>query len=177
MSKEKLLLMGDYFILSSLMRSQLRSVSERFEITEASTPFPLEPFRTIAEVSEASGSEEQMIEALQGVSICVAHHAPLTERILQSAPDLRLFVVCRGGPVNVNLPAATRHNVAVAYTPARNATATAEHTIAMILSALRSIPQSDAGMRHGEWNGDYTWETAGFELEGATVGLIGFGAI
>jgi D-3-phosphoglycerate dehydrogenase len=177
MPKEKLLVIGDHFIQPGLMRSKLGEIAAGFDVIEASTPFPLEPFRDIAEVREASGSEEQMIEQLRGVSICVAHHAPLTERILQHTPDLRLFVVCRGGPVNVNVPAATSHGVSIAYTPARNAAATAEHTIAMILSALRGIPEADAGIRAGRWKGDYTWETAGFELETATVGLIGYGAI
>jgi D-3-phosphoglycerate dehydrogenase len=173
----KLLVIGDHFITPQLMREKLGSLKEGFEVVEASTPFPLEPFRDIAEVREASGSEEQMIESLKGVSICVAHHAPLTARILEHAPDLRFFVVCRGGPVNVNLEAATRHGVTVAYTPARNAAATAEHTVAMILSALRGIPEADASIRLGQWKGDYTWATAGFELETATVGLIGYGAV
>ncbi len=53
----------------------------------------------------------------------------------------------------------------------------AEHTIALLLAALRGVPQADAGIRNGEWKGDYTWESAGFELETATVGLIGYGAI
>src|SRR6185312_11864894 len=146
MSKEKLLLIGDHFILPSLMRAKLGVMADNYEIVEASTPFPLEPFSQIAEVYEASGSEEQMIEALQGVSICIAHHAPLTQRILRHAPDLRLFVVCRGGPVNVNVKAATEQGVTIAYTPGRNAAATAEHTIAMILSAIRGIPQADAAL-------------------------------
>ena len=177
MHKEKLLVIGDHFIQPELMRLKLGEIAADFDVVEAATPFPLEPFRNIAEVREASGSEEQMIDELRGVTVCVAHHAPLTERVLALAPDLRLFVVCRGGPVNVNVGAATLHGVTVAYTPARNATATAEHTIAMILSALRGIPAADAAIRGGLWKGDYTWETAGFELETATVGLIGYGAI
>jgi len=177
MPKEKLLVIGDHFIRPELMRCKLGETATGFDVIEASTPFPLEPFRNIAEVREASGSEEQMIEALRDVAICVAHHAPLTERVMKHSPDLRLFVVCRGGPVNVNVDAATRHGITIAYTPARNAAATAEHTIAMILSALRGIPAADAGIRAGQWKGDYTWETAGFELETATVGLIGYGAI
>lgn len=175
--KEKLLLIGDHFILPGVMREKLGTLAEQFEIVEASTPFPLEPFRDIAEVREASGSEEQMMDVLQGVSLCIAHHAPLTSNIMDHAKDLKLFVVCRGGPVNVNVPAATKHGITIAYTPARNAAATAEHTVAMILSALRGIPQADAEMRKGGWPGDYTWETAGFELETATAGLIGYGAI
>jgi len=177
MSSKKLLVIGDHFIRPELMRLKLGDIADPFDVIEASTPFPLEPFRNIAEVREASGSEDQMIDQLRGVEICVAHHAPLTEKVLKASPDLRLFVVCRGGPVNVNVPAATRCGVTIAYTPARNAAATAEHTIAMMLSALRGIPAADAGIRRGEWKGDYTWETAGFELETATVGLIGYGAI
>ena len=177
MRKEKLLVIGDHFISPSLMRRSLGALADRFEVLEATTPFPLEPFRNIAEVREASGSEEQMIEALEGVSVCIAHHAPLTSRILEHTPELKLFIVCRGGPVNVNVPAATTHGVAVAYTPARNAAATAEHTIAMMLAALRGVPAADEAIRRGEWKGDYTWESAGFELETATVGLIGYGAI
>ena len=174
---QKLLLIGDHFIPSGLMRSKLGDLSDRFEIVEAMTPFPLEPFRDIAEVREASGSEEQMIDLLRGVSLCIAHHAPLTRRIMEHAPDLKLFIVCRGGPVNVNVPAAIEHGITIAYTPARNAAATAEHTVAMMLSAMRGIPAADAAIRRGEWKGDYTYETAAFELETATVGLIGYGAV
>jgi D-3-phosphoglycerate dehydrogenase len=177
MAKQKLLTIGDHFILPGLMRESLGDLAQQFDMLEASTPFPLEPFRDIAEVREASGSEEQMIEALQGVSVCIAHHAPLTERVIEHAPDLQLFIVCRGGPVNVNVPAATQHGILIAYTPARNAAATAEHTVAMMLSAMRLIPPADAAIRSGQWKGDYTWSTAGFELETATVGLIGYGAI
>ncbi|MEG9438241.1 2-hydroxyacid dehydrogenase [Edaphobacter sp. HDX4] len=177
MSNNKLLLIGDHFISAELMRSKIDHLSSGYTIHEASTPFPLEPFRNIAEVREASGSEEQMIDALQGASICIAHHAPLTQHVLSHTPDLRLFIVCRGGPVNVNLNAATASGVIVGYTPGRNATATAEYSIAMLLAAIRSIPQTDAALRKGQWKGDYTWETAGFELESSTVGLVGYGAV
>ena len=177
-SSHRILLVGDHFIASSLMRSALhRTIGDVIPITEATTPFPLEPFRSIAEVREASGSEEQMIAALDGITLCIAHHAPLTERILAASPALRLFIVCRGGPVNANLAAATAAGVAVGFTPGRNATATAEFAVAMALAALRRIPLVDAGIRAGGWPGDYTFATAGFELEGSTCGLVGFGAI
>ncbi|MEG9430708.1 NAD(P)-dependent oxidoreductase [Terriglobus sp. ADX1] len=177
MSKEKLLLIGDHFILPSVMREALGPLADRFDIHEAQTPFPLEPFRNIAEVREASGSEEMMIRELEGVSLCIAHHAPLTRKVIEASPALRLFIVCRGGPVNVNLDAASQHGISIAYTPARNAAATAEHTIAMMMCAIRKIATRSAELRKGQWNGDYTWETAAFELESATVGLIGYGAI
>ena len=176
-SKPRLLLMGDHFIPAELMRSKLGNLSASLDISQSSTPFPMEPFRSIAEVHEASGSEEQMIEVLAGVSLCIAHHAPFTERVMNHAQELEFVVICRGGPVNVNLQAATARGITVSYTPARNAAATGEHTIAMMLCALRGIPAADAGIRRGEWKGDYTYRSAGFELGSATVGLIGYGAI
>jgi D-3-phosphoglycerate dehydrogenase len=75
----------------------------------------VEPFGRVAEVDEASGTEEQMIEALRGAQACVTQLAPLTERILAACPDLKLFCISRGGPVNANLDAATRAGVAVTY--------------------------------------------------------------
>lgn len=178
MSQTKILVIGDHFISPSLMRTSLLAcVGEQLDIKEASTPFPLEPFHDIGEVREASGSEAEMIEALQGVSLCIAHHAPLTQKVLEACPDLRLFAVCRGGPVNVNVPAATAAGVTVCFTPGRNATATAEFAVAMALAALRRIPATDREIRSGGWPGDYTYETAGFELEGSVCGLIGYGAV
>jgi len=174
----KLLAIGDHFITPSLMRARITSrVGDTVEIQEASTPFPLEPFRDVAEVKEASGSEEETIEALRGAALCVAHHAPFTKKVLQACPELRLLVICRGGPVNVNVPAASEAGVLVGFTPGRNATATAEFSVAMALAAVRRIPATDSGIRRGEWPGNYTFETVGFELEGATCGVIGFGEI
>lgn len=180
MQPEKILIIGDHFLLPELMERQLRTAlasGHRYEFARAMTPFPLEPFGNIAEVREASGSEAQMMDVLRGVSICVAHHAPFTRKVIQAAEQLKLIVICRGGPTNVNVEAASERGIAVAYAPGRNAAATAEHTIGMILAALRGIPAADADMRRAEWKGDYTYATAPFELERATVGLVGYGAI
>jgi D-3-phosphoglycerate dehydrogenase len=87
-------------------------------------------------------------------------------------------VVCRGGPVNVNLDAALAAGISVRATPGRNAVAAAEHAIALLLAALRQIPDVHNGVRAGQWrSGLYALDAVGGELSGATVGLIGYGAI
>src|SRR5690606_27394411 len=59
-----------------------------------------------------------------------------------------------------------------------NAQAAAEFTIGLILAAMRRIPLTDAELKRGSWRGDYyAWENVGMELDGATVGLVGYGAI
>ena len=175
----RVLAAGDHFVLNRLLIDALhREVPDGLDVTELTVPWPVQPFGRIAEVDEASGSEEEMIAALQGVEICVTEMAPLTEKVLAGAPDLRLFCVGRGGPVNVNVEAATRHGVAVTFAPGRNATATAEHTLAMMLAATRRIPQTHGDLAGGTWRGDYyMYDHVGPELEGSTVGLVGYGAI
>jgi len=97
MHKPKLLLIGDHFISSELMQSNLGDLCKDFEVHQASTNFPVEPYHDVAEVREASGSEEQMIKELQGVTLCVAHHAPLTRRVLEYAP-ICAFSLCVAAP-------------------------------------------------------------------------------
>jgi D-3-phosphoglycerate dehydrogenase len=175
----RVLAAGDHFVLNRLLIDALhREVPTGLDVTELSLPWPVEPFGRIAEVDEASGSEEAMIAALRGVEVCVTQMAPLTKKILAACPDLRLFCVSRGGPVNTNVTAATEHGVAVTFAPGRNATATAEHTLAMMLAATRRIPQTHTDLAGGTWRGDYyKYDNVGPELEGSTVGLVGYGAI
>ena len=173
------LLAGDHFVQNDLLRRCLeREVSDALDVAELTLPWPLEPFGRVGDVDEASGTEEQLIDALRGRSVCLTQMAPLTERVLAACPDLELFGVARGGPVNVDLAAATRHGVAVTFAPGRNAVATAEHTVGLLLAALRRIPQTHGELAAGTWRGDlYQYDHVGTELAGSTVGLVGYGAI
>lgn len=175
----RILLAGDHFVLNRLLREALHdAVPGDLDISELTLPWPIEPFDEVGEVKEASGTENELVAALQGVEVCVTQMAPLTNHVLDQAKDLKLFGITRGGPVNANIPAASRHGVAVSYAPGRNAPATAEHTMGLILAAIRRIPQTNADLTAGTWRGDYyVYNEVGPELEGNTVGLIGFGAV
>ncbi|MEU1850031.1 2-hydroxyacid dehydrogenase [Streptomyces sp. NPDC019990] len=171
---------GDHFVLPSLITRAVRSEVEQAQVGELTLGWPLEPFGPVAEVREASDAEDEMIEALAGAQVLVTQMGPVTERVLAACPDLRLVVVCRGGPVNVNLDAAERRDVRVCFAPGRNAAATAEFTVGLMLSALRRIPQAHEPLaRRGSWEGAtyYTYEQSGLELEDLSVGLVGYGAV
>lgn len=170
---------GDHFVLPRLLADALRAeLDGPAELREVTLPWPQVPFGPVGEVSEASGTEEEMADALAGADACVTQMGPLTERVLAACPDLRLFAVGRGGPVNANLAAATAAGVAVCYAPGRNAASTAEHTVGLMLAALRRIPQVHEALRQGVWLGDhYAYDEVGDELEGRTVGLVGYGAV
>ncbi|MEV4535898.1 2-hydroxyacid dehydrogenase [Asanoa sp. NPDC049518] len=175
----RVLVAGDHFVTNDLLTAALRDrLGPHVEPRTLLLPWPLTPYGRVAEVDEASGDEDELIVALAGVEVAVTQMAPFTARVFAAAPDLRLLVVCRGGPVNVNLAAAEAAGVTVGTTPGRNAVAAAEHTIALMLAALRQIPDRHAGVRAGRWRSDlYALDQVGGELAGSTVGLVGHGAI
>ncbi|WP_405820005.1 2-hydroxyacid dehydrogenase [Streptomyces sp. NBC_00838] len=176
----RILAAGDHFVLNSLITEALRRVvAGPAEITELTLPWPLTPFGRVAEVDEANDSEDALIEALDGVEVCVTQMGPFTERVLAASPALRMIAVCRGGPVNVNVDAARARGVKVCFAPGRNAAATAEFTVGMMLAALRRIPEAHNSLAlDGKWDAThYTYERCGPELEDTPVGLVGYGAV
>ncbi|MDI2029397.1 2-hydroxyacid dehydrogenase [Saccharopolyspora sp. TS4A08] len=170
---------GDHFVHPEVFVDALRRASTReLRFDTLKLPWPVEPFGPVGSVQEASGTEQQLLDALGDHEIVATQMAPFTGDVLAAAGNLKFVGVCRGGPVNVDLQAATDNGVIVSYAPGRNAAAAAEFAVGLMLAALRRIPGSDAELKDGNWRGDYyAYDNAGIELEGSTVGLVGYGAI
>ncbi len=92
--------------------------------------------------------------------------------VFAAAPRLSVLARYGTGVDRVDLDAAARHGVTVTRTPGANALAVAEMTIGMVFAAARGIARLDAAVRAGQWP-----RLEGRELTGATLGVIGFGAI
>ncbi len=92
--------------------------------------------------------------------------------VFEAAPRLRALARYGVGVDRVDLDAAQRHGVTVTRTPGANSLAVAELTIGLVFAAARGIARLDASVRAGEWP-----RLEGRELTGATMGVIGFGAI
>lgn len=169
---------GDLFIPSRIFSEEALKALPECEIREIEFNWPDTAFGDVAEVHEASGSEEELIEALQGCVALLSQLAPVTRKVLENSPDLAFVGVSRGGPVNVNLEAAKEHGVIVANAPGRNATATAEMTIGLMLAVTRHIPSAHEGLTSARWEGwRYRFEHTGMEMGSTTVGLVGYGAV
>ncbi|MFQ5583974.1 MAG: phosphoglycerate dehydrogenase, partial [Calditrichia bacterium] len=94
--------------------------------------------------------------------------------ILFAAEQLKVIGRAGAGVDNIDIKEATLRGIIVMNTPGGNTIAATEHTIALILAALRNIPQANFSLREGKWNRK---AFTGKELFGKTVGIVGFGKI
>jgi D-3-phosphoglycerate dehydrogenase len=174
----QVLLAADEFLTPKVLAAALEEAIPGTPSRTIATDWPETPFHDYAGVHEAHGNEDQLIAALQGCDVCFSHTWPISEKVLSACPGLAMVTICRGGPVNVDIDAATRHGVVVSFTPGRNAVATAEHTVGMIMDAARQICHRDREIRRGQWPSDaYRYDRVGIEISGSTAGVVGYGAV
>jgi D-3-phosphoglycerate dehydrogenase len=120
-------------------------------------------------------SPEELIKIMPEYdAIIIRSETKLKADLIEAGRRLKVIGRAGIGLDNVDLPAATKKGVVVMNTPQENAIAAAEHTIAMILSISRKIPQATASMKAGKWEKK---KFMGVELYTKTLGLIGIGVI
>jgi glyoxylate reductase len=105
----------------------------------------------------------------------------LTDRVdaalLAQAPALRCVSNVAVGYDNIDVAACTRARIAVGHTPGVLTETTADFAFALLLGLARRVAEADRYVREGRWK---TWEPGlllGPDVHGATLGLVGFGAI
>lgn len=106
-------------------------------------------------------------------ALVVRSAVKVTKDVLAKAPKLRVIGRAGVGVDNVDLPAATDAGVLVMNTPGGNAVSVAEHTLALMLSMARSVPQASASTKAGKWEKK---KFLGNELRGKALGVIGLGS-
>ena len=173
---------GDLFVRPMLMEAaltrHLTPLGFTLAVHAAEVDWPTRPLTRDEEVAEYVGDPAQVIALAREAQVLVTHVAPVTEAVLAACPGLRVVACCRGGPVNVNVAAATARGIPVINAPARNSQAVVEFTLGLILAECRGIGRAHAALSRGEWLGDlYRYDRTGRELRGQTIGLVGFGAI
>lgn len=115
---------------------------------------------------------DELRPLLHGADAWIAGTGPITEEHLAAAPRLRVIARYGVGYESVDLAAAAARGIPITHTPGANADAVADHAIALMLAALRTIPDGDRRVRAGDWS-----VRRGRELGAATVGVVGFGRI
>ncbi len=137
----------------------------------------LERLRQFAKVriyTEKASSEEELVKRLQGarIAINIRAYSKFNGAVLRACPDLKMIAVLGIGTDNVDLSAASLLGIQVSNTPGYSAAAVAEHTLALMMAAARKISQHDRELRSGRWT-----RMLMAQLNGKTLGVIGFGSI
>lgn len=106
--------------------------------------------------------------------LLIRSEVKITSEIIDAAEKLKLIGRAGTGVDNVDKQAATQKGIVVANVPGGNTISVAEHTVGLILSMARSLPQAVASMQSQKWEKK---KFMGNEIFGKTLGLIGLGRI
>ena len=98
----------------------------------------------------------------------------VTKEIIEKAKNLKIIGRAGAGVDNIDLLSAKEKNIIVMNTPGGNTNATAEHTLALLLSLSRNIFKANITTHKGEWAKK---KLKGNEIRGKTLGIIGFGNV
>jgi D-3-phosphoglycerate dehydrogenase len=122
------------------------------------------------------GKDEDKLAEIIGNfdGLAIRSATKVTAKILEKAAKLRVIGRAGIGVDNVDIPAATARGIIVMNTPFGNSITTAEHTITLMLSLARQIPEADASTRAGKWEKN---KFLGVEIFGKTLGVIGCGNV
>ncbi len=132
--------------------------------------------RASAQVDDRSGiSADDLLNIIADYdALIVRGRTKVTASLLDAAPRLKVIGRAGVGVDNIDLEAAKQRGVTVVNAPTSTSIAVAELTFGLLLALAREIPRADSAMKQGKW---LKKELEGVELNGKTLGVIGFGRI
>ncbi len=122
------------------------------------------------------GKDKEALAAVIGQydGLAIRSATKVTEKLLESATNLKVVGRAGIGVDNVDRDAASKKGVIVMNTPFGNMITTAEHAIAMMFAVARQLPEASASTHAGKWEKS---KFMGVELTGKVLGVIGAGNI
>ena len=119
--------------------------------------------------------EDELCSILPGYdALLVRSGTEVTAKVIEAGKKLKFIGRAGVGVDNIDVDAATRKGIIVANAPEGNTLAATEHTMAMMLSLARNIPQANASLKNKEWKRS---RFMGIELNDKVLGIVGFGRI
>jgi D-3-phosphoglycerate dehydrogenase len=120
-------------------------------------------------------SEADVIRLTDGVDGILNDYARITSKVIESLERCKVVVCCGVGVNSVDLPAATAAGILVCNVPEYGIEEVSDHTIGLLLSCVRKIPQMNSMVREGRWDSKLARKI--YRITGSTLGLVGFGNI
>ena len=118
-------------------------------------------------------SLEECLQLVQNVDgIVIRSRFPMNETFLEHATKLKFIARSGAGMENVDIPYCTERGITLYNSPEGNRNAVAEHALGMLLSLMNKLNSADQEVRSGKWDRE---GNRGIELDGKTVGIIGYG--
>jgi glycerate dehydrogenase len=124
--------------------------------------------------------ESLIVERCQGAEIIFTNKTPIGESVLSQLPDLKYIGVLATGYNVVDVDYAKTRGVAVANVPGYGTASVVQMTFALLLELCQHVQSHSDSVRQGDWaaSPDFCyWNYPMIELEGKTIGIIGFGSI
>ncbi|MGN9867045.1 phosphoglycerate dehydrogenase [Bacillus swezeyi] len=115
---------------------------------------------------------QDLLTYIKDVHIYLLGIEKADRELIDAAPNLRYIMKFGAGVDNIDTEYAREKGIYVTNAPGQNASSVADLAFGLLLSGARYIPQSDAAVKSGLWH-----VSMGYELDGKTLGLIGFGEI
>lgn len=136
---------------------------------------PLQEAENINIVIDTNLSPEELNNRIgEFDALVVRSQTQVTREIISKATQLKIIARAGVGVDNIDLDAATEHGIIVVNAPNGNTNSAAEHTLAMIMSLSRNIPQAYHALKNHKWDRK---KYVGVELKDKTLGVIGLGRI
>ncbi|MCC4211455.1 2-hydroxyacid dehydrogenase [Leeuwenhoekiella parthenopeia] len=119
-----------------------------------------------------SSKEEIEAKIADYEGVVIRSRFKIDRQFLDAATNLRFIARVGAGLESIDIPYAESKGVHLIAAPEGNRNAVGEHALGMLLMLFNKLKQADAEVRNGQWNRE---KNRGLELEGKTVGLIGYG--
>ena len=142
----------------------------RIVATAAVPAVARDAFKPLGEIEVRHG-----LRTLADADVLIVRGSRLDAEALEAATSLRAIARSGAGYDNLDVEAATRLGIPIVFAPGVGSQAVAEGTVALMLAAAKRLGELAAVVQEGAWTSRY--EVAGLDLEGAFLGVVGFGSI
>ena len=152
------------FVTREIPEVGLKMLEEHFDLKVRREDIPIPREQLMEEIKDYDGIITILTDKMDS-------------EVMDNAPNLKIISAFAVGYDNIQVPEATKRGIAVGNTPEVLTQSTAEHALALIMSVAKRTNEGDMVMREDSFPGWGPMYMLGTELEGKTVGIIGYGRI